>query len=60
MLKEENKKLLATQTTSGNTDSNYNARQRSGDNQNNNSNTRRGVNNNRNRVQLTNEITLEG
>ena len=60
MLTEKNEKSLASQTTIGNTSSNYNAQQRSGNKQNNNRNNRRRVNNNGYSVQLTNNITWEG
>ena len=60
MLTEDNEKALATQPHTVNTDSIYNAQQRSGNKQNNNRNSRRGVNSNRNSVQLTNHVTWEG
>ena len=56
MLTEKNKTFVATQTTTGNIDSNNNAHQRSENKQNNNYNNRRGLNS----AQLTNHITREG
>ena len=60
MLTEENDKSAAPQTTTGNTNSNNNAQQRSVNKQNVNRNNRRGIYSNRNSAQLTNHITWEG